>query len=309
MPRKKLKDLNLLDNFLFEKLVEHPDMGETFSRLLLEIIFQRKFGKLKVIPQKIYSGKDTALHGTRLDVYLEELPEEAFCQASVYDMEPDQNRMTLRELSRRTRFYHALIDADCLKSGKDYAALKNVVVIFIMPNDPFGAGRMVYTVCSMCREEPELPYDDGAKTLFLYTKGTKGDPPEELRGLLRYMENSVECNAVNGELKQIHHMVEVVKQNKEVELSYMKSWEWEQRIRETAQREGREEGLKAGREEGMKEGREEGRKEGWKEGRKEGRKEEQLNTEREKQRADQAEAENRRLYEKLQRYEREYGKL
>ena len=325
MSRRKLKDLNLLDNFLFGSIMRHPDLGEPFGRLLLEIIFQRKFGHLKIVPQKIYDGKDTDLHGMRLDVYMEELPKEAaICQASVYDVEPDQNHMTLRELSRRTRFYHALIDGDCLKSGEDYGALKNVIVIFIMPNDPFGAERMIYTVCNMCREEPELPYNDGAQTLFLYTKGTKGNPPEALFQLLHYMESSVEQNAVNPNLKRIHRMVEAVKQNKEVELSYMKSWEWEKRIRETAQKEGHEEGLKEGREEGLKEGREEGlkegreeglkeglkegREEGLKEGLEEGRREERLNTEREKQRADQAEREKLSAQAKIRALEAELQK-
>lgn len=82
-----------------------------------------------------------------------------------------------------------------------------------------------------------MPYDDGAQTLFLYTKGTKGKTPEALRQLLHYMEDSVAENAVNRELEEIHHIVEAVKQNKEVEISYMKSWEREQELL----RQGREE--------------------------------------------------------------------
>ena len=126
----------------------------------------------------------------------------------------------------------------------------------------------------------------------------------------------MEQNAVNPNLKRIHRMVEAVKQNKEVELSYMKSWEWEKRIRETAQKEGHEEGLKEGREEGLKEGREEGLKEGLKEGREEGlkegleegRREERLNTEREKQRADQAEREKLSAQAKIRALEAELQK-
>ena len=283
MQRRKLKNLNLLDDFLFGAITDHPVWGEPFSRILLETIFQRKFGRLKVLPQKTYPGKDTDLHGARLDVYLEEIPEEAaMCQASVYDMEPNQKNEDLQELSRRTRLYHALIDADCLKSGTDYKLLKNVLVLFIMPYDPFGKGRMVYTVRSMCVEEPSLPYDDGARTLFLYTRGTEGNPPKELQELLRYMENSVKANAVNGNLKQIHQIVEAVKQNREVELSYMKSWEWEQEIRKEASEAGHAEGLAQGLAEG--------------------RAEERLNTEREKQRVALLEMELEKLREELQKY-------
>ena len=61
-------------------------------------------------------------------------------------------------------------------------------MIFITTYDPFDRDRMVYTIRNCCVEEPDLPYEDGAETLFLYTKGTKGDPPQELRELLQYEE-------------------------------------------------------------------------------------------------------------------------
>lgn len=77
MPRRKLEELNLLDDFLFGSMVTYPEIGEKFMRELLKVIFQRDFGKLKVIPQKVYYGSNTDKHGARLDVYLEE-PEPCF---------------------------------------------------------------------------------------------------------------------------------------------------------------------------------------------------------------------------------------
>ena len=72
MQKRTLKELNLLDDFLFGSMVTYPGIGEEFSRELLRIIFQKEFGKLIVVPQKVYYGSDTDKHGTRLDVYLEE---------------------------------------------------------------------------------------------------------------------------------------------------------------------------------------------------------------------------------------------
>lgn len=115
-----------------------------------------------------------------------------------------------------------------------------MIIIFIMPEDPLREGRMIYTVRSMCEESSELPYDDGARTLYLYTRGTKGDLPEALRQLLRYMEQSTEENAVNDSLRQLHHMVETVKRDGEVALTYMKSWDREARIREEGRAEERQ---------------------------------------------------------------------
>ena len=105
----------------------------------------------------------------------------------------------------------------------------------------------------MCEEIPSLKYDDGARTIFLYTKGTEGNPPKEISQLLHYMEHTTTENAVNDSLKSIDQMVNAVKHDKEVSLSYMKMIEWEKML------------IRQGREE------------------------EQTNTERERLRADSAE--------------------
>ncbi len=85
--------------------------------------------------------------------------------------------------------------------------------------------------------EPDVPYDDGAKTIFLYTRGTKGRVSEEARQFLRYMENSTSENAVNDTLRDFHHMVETVKKDREVSVKYMKQFERDNMMRA----EGREE--------------------------------------------------------------------
>lgn len=273
MAKRKLEDLNLLDDFLFGSMVTHPEVGEKFVREILKTIFGKDFGKLTVVPQKIYYGVDTDKHGARLDVYLEESPpENTEDAATVYDMEPDKNddNNAVRALPRRVRFYHAMIDGNSLNSGENYKQLKNVFVILITSYDPLNGHRMIYTIRNMCQEMPSLPYEDGAQTIFLYTKGTEGDPPKELRELLYYMENTTEENAINDSLKRIHKMVMLVKHDKEVTLSFMKIFEREEMIRQQV------------------------------------RKEEQANTERErlradfeKERADHAEQEIKRLKEQL----------
>ena len=115
--------------------------------------------------------------------------------------------------------------------------------------------------------EPDVPYDDEAKTIFLYTRGTKGQVSEEVRQFLRYMENSTSENAVNDTLRDFHHMVETVKKDREVSVKYMKQFERDNMMRA----EGREEGIK----------------------------EERKNTERERKRADALEAELKLLKSKM----------
>ena len=236
--KRKLKELNLLDDFLFNTMVTHPEIGEQFCRILLGMILGRSLGRLEIIAQRTYYGCDTDLHGARLDVCLEETKESGR-QGYIYDVEPGLYGRggAAMVYPRRVRFYHAQIDADSLRSGQDYALLKNVYVIVITPFDPFGLNRMLYTIRRSCEEEPYMYYEDGDRTLFLYTRGTKGDPPEELAQLLHYMEDSTEANAVNEKLRTLHGMVERVKQDRKVAVHYMKIFEREQMLLE----EGREE--------------------------------------------------------------------
>ena len=286
MHKRKLKELNLLDDFLFFKMLSHPEFGEEFSRNLLKVIFGREFGNLKVIPQRVYYGSDTDKHGARLDVYLEEKfnGDELLENVTLYDVETElkDNEESVKSLPRRVRFYHSIIDADSLKSGADYKVLKKVVIIMITPFDPFGFNQVIYTIGNACKEVPELPYDDGAKTIFLYTKGEKGDASQSLRELLNYMEDTSWENAKNDALRKIQSMVEVVKRDKGVSLEYMKIFEKEQMLRE----EGREE-------ERQNTEREKARAE-----------QERKNAERERKRTDEAEEKNRKLLEEIARLKR-----
>lgn len=224
---KKLEDMNLVDDFLVYSLTVHKLYGEEASRYILECILQRKIRQLTVIPQKPWPGENPEKHGIRLDVYLDEEDGELF------DIEPDNNSSVndVNALPRRVRFYHAKIDAGNLAAGEDYSALRNVVVIFITTYDPLGLDRMIYTIKNGCIEAPELPYEDGARTIFLYTKGNAGNPPKELQLLMRYMENSTQENAQTAGLARLHEIVTELKSDREVGLAYMKSYEIEQYIR------------------------------------------------------------------------------
>ena len=255
---KKLEDMNLVDNFLAYSLTAHKTYGEEASRYILECILRRKIRHLTVVPQKVWYGEQPENHGVRLDIYLDE------ANGEIFDLEPDNNSRAadVEALPRRARFYHAKIDSGNFAAGEDYSNLRNVVVVFITTYDPFGRNRMIYTIQNSCQEDPELPYDDGARTIFLYTGGTEGNPPEDLLQLARYMECSVSGNAQTADLARLHEMVMKVKADREVGVAYMNLIEIEKRIKENAKEEGREEGRKEGRKEGREEGREEGRKEG-----------------------------------------------
>ena len=245
MQRRKLEELNLLDDFLFNAMLAYPDTGEAFIRKLLETLFDRKFPHLKIRAQESFAGVNTDLRGARLDVYIEE---DGSVQINgdeiptVYDVEPDHNHKSaeIKAFPKRARFYHAMIDRRSLKAGENFGKMKKVYVIFICDYDPFGYDRVLYTIKNRCLEEPTMPYEDDAETWVLYTRGKKGNISESLRQLLSYMENTNQNNAINEDLRDIQQMVDQVKRDGEVSLRYMKWFEHDQMMYEQGRKEEQE---------------------------------------------------------------------
>ena len=242
MTRRKLEDLNLIDNFLFEALVSHPEFGEPFCRIMLSILMQREVGQVKVVSQKTYPGSDTDRHGSRLDVYVEEyfngdMNMDIGGLPVLYDIEPEKGEKNKSSLPRRVRFYHSSIDHGSLASGTEYLKLRHVYVIMITTFDPFGYDHILYTVRNTCIEVPELPYDDGAATFFFYTKGKEGKCADEIRELLHFMENTQDANAVSSRIRQILDMVSMVKHDERMKVAYVKSFERDELIREEVREE------------------------------------------------------------------------
>ena len=241
---RKLEDLNLIDDFLFQEIMSDEEYGEKFCRILLSTILNRPIRHVRITPQKNILGIDTNCHGIRMDAYIEELPETPLCDAEissdVYDIEPD-NGSDRYSLPKRMRYYHGMIDTQLLAIGNDYSLLPNVVIILILPYDPFSKNRMIYTVQNTCLEDSSIPYEDGAKKIFLYTKGTEGNPSQALRDMLKYIEHSRQENIFNSDIASIHEMVADIKKRKEVGIYYMKSWEREKLFREMGKEEGKSE--------------------------------------------------------------------
>lgn len=176
-----------------------------------------------------------------MDAYIEDISDEADMPGAemvdaqvmpdIYDLEPN-NSYEKNALPKRMRYYHGLIDTQLLAAGTEYEKLQNVVIIIILPYDPFGKNQMIYTVQNQCIEDNSVPYEDGAKKIFLYTKGTEGNPSQKLRDMLRYIEETTVDNVTNQEIDAIHQLVNRVKRRREVGINYMKSWERDKMVRD-----------------------------------------------------------------------------
>lgn len=229
--RRSLRELTLLDRFLFDEVLEDPAAYQA----VLEIILGREI-RLK---ENTQSEKELrtlpAFRGIRLDVWGQDMDE------TIYNSEVQQKNT--RNLPRRMRFYQAVMDAGLLEPGcVDFNQLNDVYLIMIAPFDLFGLDRCVYTFRMKCEEVPNLNLGDGAVRMFLNTRGKKRDGVSaELLELLDYMEhtNSVSALALSSpRLRRIGRRVEAVKCNEGSEVKYMQLWEEKVMDRQEAREEG-----------------------------------------------------------------------
>ena len=253
--KRKLKDLNLLDKFLFDEAMEDKENMKTLLDIILGQDTKLKYPTQTEKERRVSNDK----RQIRLDVYA--IDEDDV----VYDTEP-QKRNT-KNLPKRSRLYQGVIDSNLLPPGSvDFNLLNTVIIIMIMPFDLFGYELYRYTFRMKCEEVPELELGDEATRIFL---NSHGKHPElvstELVELLEYMEKSTDTVAKECESERIHQMHERVnrlKSDKEMEIKYMQKWEEKEIDRQEAYAEGERIGEARGREEGERIGEERGREEG-----------------------------------------------
>ena len=205
--RKSLKELNLLDKFLFDEAMDDPENVKT----MLDIILSQNTN-LKHPPQTEKEQRtSTDNRQIRLDVYA--IDEDDV----IYEVEAQKENT--HNLPKRSRLYQGIIDSKLLPPGVvDFNLLNEVLIVLIMPFDLFGYGLYRYTFQMKCEEVPELKLDDGATRIFL---NTRGKHPElvspELIELLKYMEHSTDEISEACESKRIQEMHRRVCQIKEGE--------------------------------------------------------------------------------------------
>ena len=253
---KKLEDLDMMDAFLFEKTTASVENAVTISKVIIKRATGFDVKNIVVETEKQIPGTNINKRGVRLDVYLTEEDKKVGRDIlRLFDIEP--NNYYEPDLPRRSRFYQSLIDSQLLPANTPFRKLPDIFMIWILPYDPFGDGRMIYTVKNMVAENNQIVYNDGSTKLFLYTKGTKGGS-KELKDLLTYFDNTTLTNAVDSDLLRIQKIVDSVKadfKERERYMTYEEILYYEKRdSHEAGYQAGHAAGHAAGQEEGIEEG-------------------------------------------------------
>ena len=245
---KPLKDLNLMDRFLFAEATEDPFIMKS----ILEIILGKDI-MLKHLPQSEKEMRTTPFNRfIKLDVWAWDMED------TVYNTEVQKENTN--NLPKRSRYYQSIIDSKLLPPGEiNFNKLNSAYIILITSFDLFGEDRYCYTFEQICRESRNLCLNDGAIRIFLNTRGIdRTGVSDELVELLHYMEHTTEKvsrQCKSDKIHKIQERIHQIKSSEEIGVKYMQEWEEKIIEKQKARQEGLEEGRKLGHSAGLVEGR------------------------------------------------------
>ncbi len=150
-----LADFRLMDDDFMSKCLENaPECIE----LMLRIIIGKK--DLKVVKsQTEYPIKSLQGRGVRFDVFARD------SKGREYDIEIQRSDHGAEP--RRARYNSALMDANALDSGEDFAKLRDTYVIFITENDVMGGGKEIYEIDRTIRQMRGKKFGDGSHIVYV----------------------------------------------------------------------------------------------------------------------------------------------
>lgn len=105
--------------------------------------------------------------------------------------------------ARRTRFYAAMIDSECLEKGKDYHQMPDVHIIYISETDLWASGKTLYNVEKKFKET-EIPYDDGVYVTYVNAEVNDGS---DVAKLMDYFKTADPEDMSQGDLSARIHFL------------------------------------------------------------------------------------------------------
>ena len=208
---KTFQELTIKDPFMFAAAMSNEEQCKTF----LSIVLGMEILHVSVVTEKTISYHPE-YHGVRLDVLaIENNTKRRFN----VEMQVKDNK----NLSKRSRYYHAQLDMNALLTGIYYNELPDTYVIFICDYDPLGDELYRYTIVNRCDENGKV-ISDGNHTIWLSSKGNNAsDEPKELVDFLEYVENPDDSKETEEDsfLKSLKAQIAEIKKDRDWETRYM----------------------------------------------------------------------------------------
>lgn len=105
--------------------------------------------------------------------------------------------------ARRTRFYAAMIDSECLEKGKEYHQMPDVHIIYISETDLWKAGKTLYKVEKRF-QGTDISYDDGVYVTYVNAEVNDGS---DIAKLMNYFKTADPEDKSQGDLSARIHFL------------------------------------------------------------------------------------------------------
>lgn len=222
---KPWEDLTIQDDYMFKLVMRSKRICKT----MIEKILRIKLTDIRYIEEEKTVKPRYESKGVRLDVYVEGSGE-------VFEIEMQVRQPETGELSKRARYYQAMIDSERLMSGQKYKMLPTSYIIFICPFDPFQQSRHIYTFRNLCVEDTGLELNDKTTKVFVNSTGTANDVTPDVKAFLDYVNGVINDDAFVREIDDEILRVKAIEEERVKYMTYEMKIEEE---RELAREEGK----------------------------------------------------------------------
>ena len=182
------------NDFIFALVMRDPDICKGIAEL---IIPDEEIGEVKIAASE-NSSPDEKNEKDELEIVLQAYLDfgkdmrgvrfDAYVKTADKWIDIEMQTTNKHDLEKRSRYYQALMDTDCLEKGGRFKDLKNTYVIFICTFDYLGLGEPMYVVESYIRKN-DLHFNDGTSKILLNTKCYPDKVPEKLRSFYEYIND------------------------------------------------------------------------------------------------------------------------
>ncbi len=241
---KKYEELTFTDDFMFGKIMyNNPDL----CKELLELILDKKLKKIRFPEVQKTVAITGDAKGVRLDVFTQDEEDK------VYDVEMQTTKK--KEIPRRSRYYHGVLDLNLLEKGMVYEQLPDCYVIFICTED-LGT-EPVYFYSMRDKSDSNRELGDGSYTVFVNAEGNTDGQSPAMAEFLAYIRSGQVPEDETSFAARLQKQVIRARKHREWRAEYMFLT-----LREMDMLSEKEEACAKAREEGQEEGRKLGHEEG-----------------------------------------------
>lgn len=217
----------LTEDVMFQMVMKDP-MCLKHAKKIIEWATGWKVQSLKLIGNEMKEVVGQNSKAVRFDVLFEG-------NNTKYDIE--MQNYTKRDLVRRSRYYHSILDVISTMKGMNYKNMPNTILIYILTFDYKGYGEPITVDTLYSRNHFDKPVDEGRMTIYM--NATAKSDNKELNAFYEFLMTNNVSTSMTEELKTL-----IIKSSKSPELrkSEMNLWELE----EDAKERGFEKGIKQG---------------------------------------------------------------